>query len=322
MSDAAPAPDGGTSRRDTGVNPADARIAVGDVVGFIGLGNMGHPMATRLAGGGYAVRAYDQDPAACAALADVPGVTIVDGATAAADGAAAVILMLPNSDIVESVVHDAGLLAALAPGAYLIDMGSSEPTRTRALAPTVAEKGATLIDAPVSGGVRGAVAGTLTVMVGGEPGAAEAVRPVLETMGGNVMHVGPSGAGHALKALNNLMSATNLLVASEAVVVGREFGLDPKVMLDAVNVSTGSSGATEVKWPRFMLDRSFDAGFTMGLMVKDMRIATSLARSTGWPSRLGEVATEMWAKAADRLSNDADHTEIVRWLEEVHENPA
>ena len=300
----------------------DAPLAPGAVVGFIGLGNMGHPMATQLAGGGYAVRAYDQAPAACAALADVAGVTIVDSAAAAAEGAAADILMLPNSDIVESVVHDAGLLDALAPGAYLIDMSTSEPTRTRALAPTVAEHGATLLDGPVSGGVRGAVAGTLTIMVGGEPGAAEAVRPMLETMGGNVLHVGPSGAGHALKALNNLMSATNLLVASEAVVVGKEFGLDPKVMIDAVNVSTGSSGATEVKWPRFMLDRSFDAGFTMGLMVKDMRIAIDLAESTGWPSRLGEVATEMWAKASERLTPEADHTEIVRWLEEIHENPA
>lgn len=295
-------------------------LAAGAVVGFIGLGNMGHPMATQLAGGGYAVRAYDRAPTACAALADVPGITIVDSAPAAAEGAAAVILMLPNSDIVESVADE--LLGALAAGAYLIDMSSSEPTRTRALAPKVAGHGATLIDAPVSGGVRGAVAGTLTIMVGGEAGPAEAVRPMLETMGGNVLHVGPSGAGHALKALNNLMSATNLLVASEAVVVGREFGLDPKVMIDAVNVSTGSSGATEVKWPKFMLDRSFDAGFTMGLMVKDMRIATALAQSTGWPSRLGEVATEMWAKAAERLSNDADHTEIVRWLEEVHEGEA
>ena len=289
-------------------------VAPGAVVGFVGLGNMGHPMAARLAAAGYAVRGYDRDPAAGAALADTPGVTIADGPADAARGAAAVILMLPNSDIVESVVPD--VLDGLAAGAYLIDMGSSEPTRTRALAPEVAGRGAALVDAPVSGGVRGAVAGSLTIMVGGEAAAAEAVRPVLETMGGKVLHVGPSGAGHALKALNNLMSATHLLVSSEAILVGREFGLDPAVMLDAVNGSTGRSGSTEVKWPKFMLDRGFDSGFALRLMLKDMRIATGLATSTGHPSRLGEAATELWAEAADRLPADADHTEIIRWLED------
>lgn len=292
-----------------------AEVAPGAVVGFVGLGNMGHPMAARLAAAGYPVRAYDRDPAACAALAEVPGVTIAPDAAAVAEGAAAVILMLPDSGIVDSVVHGAGLLDALGPGAYLIDMGSSVPTRTRDLAPEVAARGAALVDAPVSGGVRGALAGSLTIMVGGEPGPAAAVRPVLETMGGKVLHVGPPGAGHALKALNNLMSATHLLVSSEAILVGREFGLDPAVMLDAVNGSTGRSGSTQEKWPKFMLDRSFGSGFALRLMLKDMRIATGLAESTGRPSRLGAAATELWAEAADALPGDADHTEIVRWLE-------
>lgn len=296
--------------------PAD-RLEPGAVVGFIGLGNMGHPMATRLAAAGFPVRGYDRDPEACAAIADAPAVTIADSAAAVADGAAAVVLMLPDSEIVESVVHDAGLLDRLAPGAYLIDMGSSEPTRTRRLAPDVAARGAALVDAPVSGGVRGAVAGSLTIMVGGDTVPVEAVRPVLDTMGGTVLHVGPPGAGHALKALNNLMSGTHLLVSTEAILVGREFGLDPAVMLDAINGSTGRSGSTEVKWPKFMLDRDFDSGFALRLMLKDMRTATTLAKSTGVPTHLSEAATALWSEAADHLPPTADHTEILRWLEQT-----
>lgn len=281
------------------------------VVGFVGLGNMGLPMAERLAAAGYAVRGYDID---VAARERFPGAVGSLAEVGAAD-AAAVILMLPDSAVVRTVLVDDGLLASMTPGTVLIDMSSSKPTRTRELAALARRHGVPMVDAPVSGGVRGAVAGSLMIMVGGEPAPVAAVRETLEVLGKKVLHVGPVGAGHALKALNNLLSATHLLVSSEAMLIGQEFGLDPEVMLEAINGASGSSASTVNKWPRFMLGREFDSGFTLRLMLKDMRIAAGLAKATGCPSRLGAAAVELWAEAAERLPPDADHTEIVRWLE-------
>lgn len=293
---------------------SDARRP-GAVVGFVGLGNMGFPMAERLADAGYTVRGYDADPAVRERFAG----SVADSAREAAGPAAAVILMLPDSAVVRSVVLDDGLLENMTPGSVLIDMSSSEPTQTRQLAALAEDHGVPMVDAPVSGGVRGAVAGSLTIMAGGAPEPVEAVRGMLEVLGTKVLHVGPVGAGHALKALNNLLSATHLLVSSEAMLVGKEFGLDQEAMLEAINGSSGRSASTVNKWPRFMLRRSFDSGFGLRLMLKDMRIAVGLAEATGWPSRLGEAAVDLWAEAADRLPADADHTEILRWLEAGHD---
>jgi 3-hydroxyisobutyrate dehydrogenase len=282
-------------------------------VGFIGLGRMGDPMVRRLVGGGVAVRGHDPAPGPRQALAEL--ITHLDSPAEAAAGVRIVILMLPDSNVVESVVHG-GLLDALRPGALLVDMSSSEPIRTRELAEQVARGGVTLVDAPVSGGVSGARAGTLTIMVGGPDDAAAALTPMLGLMG-RVRHVGPVGAGHALKALNNLMSATHLLASSEAILAGQRFGLDPAVMLEAINGSSGRSGSTENKWPNYVLPETYDAGFTIGLMVKDIRIALGLAESTGAPAELAERAVELWTEAAEKLGPDADHTEIVRWLRDL-----
>jgi 3-hydroxyisobutyrate dehydrogenase len=275
-------------------------------VGFVGLGRMGDPMVRRLVGAGIAVRGHDAVPRP--ELADV--VTLVD--SAADTAASVVVLMLPDSNAVETVVHG-GLLDALDPGTVLVDMGSSEPLRTRALAEVVGERGVTLVDAPVSGGVTGAVAGSLTIMVGGPDGVVGTLEPLLAQLG-RVRHVGPVGAGHALKALNNLMSAAHLLASSEALLAGQRFGLDPAVMLEAVNGSSGRSGSTENKWPNFVLPETFDSGFALALMLKDIRIALGLVDATGTPSALAARTVELWADAAAELGPDADHTEIVRWL--------
>jgi 3-hydroxyisobutyrate dehydrogenase len=279
-------------------------------VGFVGLGRMGTPMVRRLAAAGIAVRGYDS--AARPELDEV--ITAVESAPAAADGVPVVVLMLPDSTVVEAVVHGAGLLDALAPGTVLVDMGSSEPLRTRALAGEVAARGATLVDAPVSGGVAGATAGTMTIMLGGPDDVAASLTPLLAVLG-RVRHVGPVGAGHALKALNNLMSATHLLASSEALLAGQRFGLDPAVMLDAVNGSSGRSASTEVKWPNFVLPGTFDSGFAISLMVKDIRIALGLAEATGSASALAGHTVALWAEAAEALGPGADQTEIVRWLQ-------
>ncbi len=274
-------------------------------------------MSARLVEAGYAVRAYDLSGEACARFAAATGVDAAPSLQAAAGGADAVVLMLPSSAAVRAALLEHGLLDAVAPGALVVDMGSSEPTETRALAELAGKRGIRLLDAPVSGGVRGAVAGTLTIMVGGSPEEAAACRPFLEALGGAVLHVGPVGAGHALKALNNLLSATTLLASCEAILVGQRFGLDPLLMLEAINVSTGRSWSTQQKLPEFVVPRSYTSGFALGLMVKDMRIALGLARATQTPLRLGETSLRLWEEAERRLPAGADHTEIARWLESV-----
>ena len=284
----------------------------GTTVGFVGLGNMGAPMAANLVEAGYAVRGFD-----VAARPEGIGATLVDAVTEAAEGADGVVLMLPNSKIVRAVLLDEGLLEAMAPGTLLLDMSSSAPTDTRDIAPTIAERGVFFVDAPVSGGVKGAKAGSLTVVVGGEEAEVEAARPLLEVVGQRALHVGGIGAGHALKALNNLLSAATLIATSEAIEAGRRFGLDPAVMIDAINTSTGRSYSTEYKFPSFVLPETYDAGFNINLMVKDIVCALDLAESTGAPSTVTQAVVDQWRKAAEDLPQEADHTAIAKWIHEV-----
>jgi 3-hydroxyisobutyrate dehydrogenase len=281
-------------------------------VAFIGIGNMGFPMVSRLVAADYTVQGYDVAPEALTRLQGI-GATGHPTASAAAEAAEVVILMLPNSAIVTSVVDDLLASGALAPGNVIIDMSSSEPISTRLLADTLREVDVALVDAPVSGGVTGAVNGTLTVMVGGEVAAVERALPVISELG-RAVRTGAVGSGHAIKALNNLLSATHLLATSEAMEAGVAFGLDPEVMLSVFNASSGRSGSTENKWPNFVLPGTYDSGFGLALMLKDMRIALGLAESTAAPTALSARAVELWAEAAEDLPSRADHTEIARWV--------
>jgi 3-hydroxyisobutyrate dehydrogenase len=284
----------------------------GSTVGFVGLGHMGTPMTRQLVKAGYRVQAYDVSAEARQRAVEA-GAMDAAGLAQAAAGADTVILMLPNSNIVESVVGDPEFSGALRPGAVIIDMSSSEPLRTRTLAETVDKSGVRLIDAPVSGGVKGATAGTLTIMVGCSDDLFDEVAPLLSAMG-NPIHVGSVGAGHAIKALNNLLSATHLWVTSEAMVAGQKFGIDPAVMLKVFNSSSGRSGSTDNTWPNYILPGSYASGFGLRLMVKDMKIAVGLAEQLGVPSRLGRDAIALWDEAAQGLDPTADHTEIARWI--------
>jgi 3-hydroxyisobutyrate dehydrogenase len=305
------------------------------VIGFIGLGNMGIPMSQHLVAAGYQVRGFDTSPAAIANFAVIGsseaggGVTAVADLASVGDGADAVILMLPDSDIVERVVLGrlasepapadgpvGGLLASLPAGCTIIDMSSSDPARTRILADQVAATDVTLIDAPVSGGVSGARAATLAIMVGGPAEAFDRFQPMLATIGKKVVHAGDTGAGHAVKALNNLMSAAHLLASSEALIAGRRFGLDPAVMLEIINGASGRSASTENKWPNYILTEKYDAGFAIRLMVKDVKLALSIEHATGVPSAASEAVVATWEAALADLPPDADHTSIARWLSE------
>ncbi|MGC1238444.1 MAG: NAD(P)-dependent oxidoreductase [Acidimicrobiales bacterium] len=281
-------------------------------IGFIGLGAMGTPMTRRLMDAGYVVTGFDVAGDARARVAEY-AVRTVDHVEEAVSRANVVILMLPDSSAVESVLTSTDVRRELARGTLVIDMSSSEPLRTRALAERLSEGGVRMIDAPVSGGVAGAERGALTVMTGGRTEDVDDARPVLEVFG-KVVHAGPIGSGHAVKALNNLLSATHLLITSEAMLAGERFGLDPKVMLDIFNGSSGRSGSTENKYPNFVLPGTYNSGFGLRLMLKDMKIAVALAAEVDAPSALGAEAVQVWSMAAEDLPPRADHTEIARWV--------
>lgn len=294
------------------------------IVGFVGLGQMGLPMAARLAEAGYDVRGFDISQAARDALrAKAPAARAAGSLTEAAEDADAVVLMLPDSKVIATVTRSHGLLAAMRPGTLLIDMSSAEPAATAELAAEARGKDIRLVGAPVSGGVNGAAEGTLTIMVGGQLAAVDRARPLLDKLGSRVVHVGAlPGAGHALKALNNLVSAIHMLATSEAMLAGQRFGLDPAVMLDVINTSSGRSGSSQNKWPNYVLPGGYDSGFAMRLQVKDAMIGLAIEREFGTGARLAELAVELWDRAANWLPAGADHTEIVRWLEQTDEGLA
>jgi 3-hydroxyisobutyrate dehydrogenase len=272
---------------------------------------MGAPMSVRLVRAGYAVTGFDLSRQARAALA-AAGARTAETAAGAVQGADVVVLMLPSSAVVEAVLGDPAVRAALAEGSTVVDMSSSDPMSTRRLAAELDARGVTLVDAPVSGGVKGAENGTLTIMAGGAEEAVERLSPLLTAMG-TARRAGSVGAGHALKAINNLLSATHLLATAEGVLAGERFGLDPAVMVDLINTSSGRSGSTDNKFPNFVLPGGYDSGFGMKLMVKDMRIALDLARELGVASPLAEHAVALWERALKDLPDTADHTEIARW---------
>jgi 3-hydroxyisobutyrate dehydrogenase len=290
----------------------EVRIVPPAAVGFIGLGQMGLPMTRRLYEAGYSLRACDASAAAREAFAQATGVTAVESAAEACRNVAAVITMLPNGAIVRQVLEQA--LAAAAPGTVVIDMSSSSPLETRALGEALTARGFPVVDAPVSGGVKRAIDGSLAIMAGGEAAVVERVRPLLEAMGKSVFATGPLGSGHAMKALNNYVSAAGLVAAAEAIHVGRHFGLDPEVMVDVLNASTGRNNSTEVKLKQHMLSGTFGSGFALGLMAKDLRTAAEIARHSGEASPLSQLCETLWAEADKALGPGADHTEIYRFL--------
>jgi 3-hydroxyisobutyrate dehydrogenase len=188
---------------------------------------------------------------------------------------------------------------------------------TSVLAKRLDEIGVQVVDAPVSGNVSKAVTGELTIMAGGQADALEHVRPALEAMSRKIFHVGDVASGHAMKALNNLVSAAGLIAAGEAMLIGKKFGLESKTMLDVLNLSTGRNNSTENKFERFVLSRKFDGGFALGLMAKDVSIALDLARATETPALHSALTREIVGAANLNEPQGSDHTAVVRWLESI-----
>lgn len=304
---------GGADEHGHVARRAASRDGVPVRVGLIGLGRMGTPMAARLLAAGFAVTGFDLSPDARDRASRV-GADTVGRVEDAVRDAEIVITMLPDSTAVEAVLRSEEVRRLLRPGMTIIDMSSSEPERTRALAAALEPTGVVFIDAPVSGGVKGATAGTLTIMVGGPDEIVERLSPMLSAMG-TVRHAGPVGAGHAVKALNNLLSATHLLATCEAISAARRFGLDIDRVLDIINGSSGRSWSSQFKWPTFIVPETYDSGFGLRLMLKDLHIAVDLLTMRGAERALSESTLAAWSRAAQALPDDADHTEVARWVE-------
>lgn len=278
---------------------------------FLGLGRMGAPMA-RLHAAAFPTRVYDVFPEAAQAVAAASGAEAVTDLAAGSAGVDVVILMLPTSTHVEDALRgEDGLLARLPQGSLVIDMGSSEPASTRALAEEAAQHGIDYVDAPVSGGIAKAETGELTIMVGGERSAVARAMPHLAPVGTSILHVGPAAAGHAAKALNNVVSATNIAAATEAVMVAKQYGIEPATMVEVLNASTGMSQATRVKFPQHILPGTYASKFSYDLMLKDMGIARRMADEVGFAPVTG-AAFETLTRLRAELGDAPDHTEIAR----------
>ena len=286
-------------------------------VGFIGIGNMGWPMAKNLlkAGhnilkAGHKLAVFDLDKARVGKfVAEEPNAVAADSAAALAKASNVIVTMLPTGPIVRDVVQGMLGAGALKPGTIVIDMSSSEPVGTKQLSDTLARAGVALVDSPVSGGVPGAQAGTLTLMVGGDDAAAiERAWPVLQTMGAKLFRTGASGSGDTMKALNNFIAAANFRAVSEALAIGIKFGLDPNLIVDILNVSTGRSFTSEGAFKTQVLTGKYAAGFTVGLLAKDVKIASDLAGELGIMAPMCSVVYNAFAHAREGLGYSADFT--------------
>jgi 3-hydroxyisobutyrate dehydrogenase len=287
-------------------------------IAFIGLGNMGLPMAANLAKAGHAVTAFDLSPEAVD-KARGQGLRVAASATEAIEGAAAVVSMLPASRHVESLfLGEAGLLVRLAAGTLVIDCSTIAPASAKKVAGAATARRVAMIDAPVSGGTAGAAAGTLTFIVGGEAAALELARPVLQAMGKNIFHMGASGSGQVAKLCNNMALGVIMAVTGEALALGAAHGLDAKVLSQMMAVSTGRSWATEVcnPWPGVLenapASRGYTGGFGSDLMLKDLGLAVEAAMASGATIPLGELARNLYAMNRQAGRGGLDFSSVVK----------
>jgi 3-hydroxyisobutyrate dehydrogenase-like beta-hydroxyacid dehydrogenase len=284
------------------------------MVGFVGLGAMGVHMASRLLDAGHTLAVFDTRAEAMAPHV-ARGALACGSAAAVADAADTVLVSLPTPDVVHEVAHE--LLAGGAMRAY-VDLSTTGPAMAAQVAATLRERGVACLDAPVSGGVAGAQAGTLTIMAAGDEAVFERLKALLEVFGRNVVLVGSEpGQGQLAKVLNNLLSASAIAITGEALALGVHGGLSARTLLDVFNASSGRNTASADKFPKHVLPRTFGAGFRLELMHKDVQLCLAEARRQGVPMALGGAVGELWAQAAAGAAEGADCTEIVRMLEDA-----
>lgn len=284
-------------------------------LGFIGLGDMGGPMAGHLAAAGNNVRGYDVDEERLAAAADI-GVTPAADATQAVVDAAVVFLSLPGPDAVETVIDD--IEPELDPETVVVDTTTSTPLTTERLATKLSGRGIDVLSAPVSGGKSGAAAGDLSVMVGGDRALFEACEPLFATFADDIFYVGSGPEdGHAVKLLNNYLSYTALLATSEAVVLGDIAGLDRELLLEVFSASTGRNSATDEKLPDQVLTGNYNTGFPLDLTEKDVRLFAQFGDEFETPLLLGNVVRHLVGYARSHCGDDADMTRVYDFVEDM-----
>jgi len=282
-------------------------------IGFVGLGHMGTPMARRLIEHGFDVCVYDQDR------------TVLDSfsAHAAVDltqlGREADILMtmLPNGEVVREVLlGDTGALRDAKHGLIVVDMGSSDAAGTRMLGAELSRRGVVMVDAPVSGGVPLAHQGKLVMMLGSDNAAVLArIQPILSVLGARQIHVGGLGAGHAAKTINNVIAAATIAATAEGLIMGERFGIEPQILLDVINESTGRSQVSEGLFQSQVITRKFALGFSLGLMSKDVRMAQHLAKRLQLDLPVLDTTEHVWRHACDILGESVDFSAYITSVE-------
>jgi 3-hydroxyisobutyrate dehydrogenase-like beta-hydroxyacid dehydrogenase len=283
-------------------------------LGFIGLGKMGAPMAGRLLDAGYALTVFDAREAALAPF-------VARGAKAAASPAAVasavetVLVSLPTPDVVKEVALGSNGIASGTQAKTFVDLSTTGPRGAQDIAARLAEAGIAAVDAPVSGGVGGAQKGTLAVMAACKPALFQALKPILEVLG-KVFYLGDKpGLGQTMKLANNLLSATAMAITSEAMVMGVKAGLDPRVMLDVINAGSGRNSASQDKFPKAILPRTFDFGFTTELMYKDVKLFMQEAEAMGLPMWVASAVRQLWFLTYSQIGPEKDFTTIVQCVE-------
>jgi 3-hydroxyisobutyrate dehydrogenase len=300
-----------------------AAIPPGARIAFLGLGTMGSGMAATLARNGFAVRGYDPSPAARGAFEEAGSGTAAETAEDAMRGAAAVVCMLPDGKVVRVALlgSERPAVAALAPGGVVLDCSSCAPTDTQALAPDLAALGVGLVDSPVSGGVKGTLAGSLTLMVGGADEHVERVRPLLEVMGGAIHHLGPVGAGHAMKTLVNFVGTSQMLLDFQALLIGQRFGMKPEVMVEILDRSYAKNLSTEIVLRQQILSGAFFHNFSLALAAKDARIAAETAKAVGFGAETPEHFARLLEDALAAMGNQ-DLTRTHTYFDGLWKEPA
>lgn len=283
---------------------------------FIGLGAMGNPMASCVRNAGFDVTVFDKNPSRVSDFIAHHGGRAASTLKAGSLNADVIIMILPNSEIVQQVLYgEQGIAQNLRAGTSIIDMTSGVPAVTIALSERLSGQQVNLIDAPVSGAVARAVSGDLTIMAGGADHQVEPVMDVLNAMG-HVTRTGKVGSGDAMKALNNLVSCGGYLIGIEALLIGSRFGLDPEKMLEVLNSSTGMNNSTQKKFSQYVLSRKFNSGFPIHMMLKDLNNATDLGHELGVTTPFAQLCRDLWAGASVMLGPEVDHT-AVAWMSEA-----
>ena len=283
-------------------------------VAFLGLGAIGRPMAARIATAGFPLTVWNRTVERTQEFTRDRGVRAGRSVADAVGGADVVVTCLSTSTDVASLL-DAEVVGAFKAGSTLVDCTSGDPATSRRLATRLRERGIAFVDAPVSGGVKGAQEGTLTVMCGGDEHDIERARPVLEAFGKKIVHCGPVGAGDAVKAMNQALLAITIWATGEALAALAKSGVSAKVALDVINASSGRSNASMNLFPERVLNRSFPRTFKLALLDKDARIAAQIARDERVPAPLTQLAADLCTLAHRELGEDADHVEAVKIIE-------